>query len=542
MLGLMQNRPLLISGLLEYAALNHSRCEVVSRNADRSLHRYTYRAANQRSKQLAQALQRLGIRAGDRVATLATSHYRHFECFYGIAGLGAVCHTVNPRLFEDQLVYIFNHADDQALLFDIDLLPLVQKLAPQLRTVRHFIALSTADQCPPAAAPPLLAYESLLATESSDWNWPEFDENCASSLCYTSGTTGNPKGVLYSHRSTLLHALAAVAPDNFNLSSRDVLLPIAPMYHANAWSVPYCAALCGSKLVLPGKHLDPTSLCELINAEGVTFTAAVPTVWTMMLSYLEQTPGTTLAPLARCVIGGTALSQTIRDTFRDRHGVAVAHLWGMTETSPLGTAGMATAEVAALPAAEREQQLLKQGRIIYGVELKVIDKDGQPAPRDGKSFGSIWVRGPWIAASYLKSSDTNVLDSDGWFPTGDVGTVDAFGYMQITDRAKDVIKSGGEWISSIDIENLAQGHKSVALAAVVAVPHPNWEERPVLVVTAAPGCTPSSDELLAYLAPQLAKWWLPDAVVVIDQMPFTATGKILKSELRERFKGHLSKG
>jgi acyl-CoA synthetase (AMP-forming)/AMP-acid ligase II len=541
MLGLMQDHPLLISTLIRHAAANHGRREVVSRLNDGSIHRTDYATIERRARRLATGLESQGLRRGDRVGTLAWNTYRHLECFYGISGMGAVLHTINPRLFKDQIAYIINHAEDRALIFDADLLPIVESVADRLETVEHFIVLASPEQMPASAAVRLECYEDLIARGSEDYAWPVFDEGSASSLCYTSGTTGNPKGVLYSHRSTLIHAMSSALPDCLALANRDVVLPIVPMFHVNAWSLPYGCPMVGAKLVLPGNRLDGASLHELIEAEQVTFAGGVPTVWTALIAHLKET-GKRLDSLERTAIGGAALPPAIEQTLREDYGVTTIHAWGMTETSPIGTVGTATAEVAALPEKQRRLQLLKQGRLPYGVEMKIVDAEGRIAPRDGETYGALWVRGPWIASSYFRGEGGEVLDADGWFPTGDVATWDRYGYMKITDRTKDVIKSGGEWISSIDLENAAMSHPKVALAAAVAAFHPKWDERPVLVIVPAEGEVPTKEDIVEFLSSRMPKWWLPDDVVFVSEMPYTATGKILKARLRQQYWQHLDRG
>ena len=536
--GLMQDHPLLISSLIRHAAQNHGRREIVSRLGDGSIHRTDYATVERRARRLAQALEARGIGAGDRVATLAWNSYRHLECFFGVSGMGAILHTVNPRLFREQIAYIIRHAEDRVLIFDADLLPIVEAVAPEIRCVEHFVVLGTRAQLPSSASLRLVAYEDWIDAGADGYAWPIFDERTASSLCYTSGTTGNPKGVLYSHRSTLIHAMSVVQADCFALSSLDSAMPMAPMFHANAWSLPYCCPLVGAKMVLPGNRMDAASLCELMTTESVTFSVGVPTLWTMLVAHLQETHGR-LPSLERCVVGGTALPPAVQQTLREKFGVTAIHLWGMTETSPLGTMSTPTAEVAALAQQDRDAQLLKQGRMPFGAEILIRDSKGGIAPQDGETFGPLWVRGPWVASGYFKGEGGSVLDAEGWFPTGDVATWDRYGFMKITDRTKDVIKSGGEWISSIDVENAAMSHPKVALAAAVAVFHPKWDERPVLVIVPAEGQAPSREEILEFLASRMAKWWLPDDVVFVREMPLTATGKILKAKLREQYWKHL---
>jgi fatty-acyl-CoA synthase len=538
MFGLMQDRPLLIQQLIEHAALNHGDTEIVSRRVEGDIHRYTYRDARIRAKKVAEALTALGIAPGDRIGTLAWNGYRHFELYYGISGMGAVCHTINPRLFPEQIVYIVNHAEDRLLFVDLNLLPAVEKLLPELKTVRHVVAMTDRAHLPKdCRIPNLLVYEDLLADRPGAYEWPEFDERTASSLCYTSGTTGNPKGVLYHHRSTILHAYGSALPDTLGLSARSVVLPVVPMFHVNAWGLPYSAALVGAKLVFPGPALDGASLYELFEKEGVTFTAGVPTVWLALLQHM-QANGLKLSTLKYAVIGGSAAPPAMIETFDKDFGVEVLHAWGMSEMSPLGSVNHPKAKHARMPADEVFAVRLKQGRPPFGVEMKIVDDSGNELPRDGKAFGDLLVRGPWITSGYFKGEGGEVLRDGDWFPTGDVATLDADGYMQITDRSKDVIKSGGEWISSIDLENAAMAHPGVAEAAVIGVRHPKWDERPLLIIHRKPDATVDKKELLAFLGTKVAKWWLPDDVQFVDAIPHTATGKILKTRLREDFRDY----
>ena len=538
--GLMQENDLMISSLIRYAAEYHGHMEIVTRTVEGPVHRYTYVEAEKRSKRLANALiNQFGIKPGDRVGTLAWTTYRHFELFYGVSGMGAVLHTTNPRLFDEQISYIINHAEDRVLFIDLDFVPLVEKLLPELGRIEKFIILTDRDHMPETSLPNILCYEELLAAETDIYIWPTFDEKAASSLCYTSGTTGNPKGVLYSHRSTIIHALSAAQNSAYGLSVYDTIMPIAPMYHANAWGLPYVAAMLGAKLVLPGPKMDGASIHELIEDEGVTFCCAVPTVFSMLFQYLEDT-GKKVDALQRTMIGGSAVPRAMTEKFLNTYGVTVVQLWGMTETSPLGVIASPTPQVDALPREQREEIMDKQGRVQFGLEIKVLDEEGNPVPRDGVAFGDLWVRGAWVTASYFRSEGDKILDQDGWFPTGDVVTIDQYGYMKITDRSKDVIKSGGEWISSIDIENLAVGHPKVLQAGVVGIYHPKWEERPILVIKPAPDQTLTPDEILDFLKGKIAKWWMPDAVFIVDEMPLTATGKIKKIALRAQYKNCLS--
>ena len=537
MRGRMQNRQLLISTLIEHAASNHGGTEIVSRVHDGSIFRYTYREAAKRSKQLAQALAKLGLDFGDRVGTLAWNTHRHVEIYYGVSGSGLVCHTVNPRLFFEQIRYIVDHAEDKVMFFDLSFASLVEQLASQAPSVKYWVALCTQDELPALDVPNLVAYETLIATEDGTLEWPSFAEDTASSLCYTSGTTGDPKGVLYSHRSTILHAYASCVPDNFNLSARDVLLPGSSMYHANAWGLPYAATLVGARMVLAGSKLDGASLHELIEAEGVTVSCGVPTIWLGYAQHLEakrEQPRT----LKRLIIGGAACPPALIELFEREHGVTVTQLWGMTETSPLGVVNTPLPKHDGLSGAALAELRGKQGRIAYGVELDIVDGEGNPLPHDGVAFGDLMIRGWWIADGYF-GLDRNVLQPGGWFPTGDVATLDPDGYMRITDRSKDVIKSGGEWISSIDLENAAVGHPAVAEAAVVGVRHPKWDERPLLILVMKPGQEVSPDEMRTFLAERVAKWWLPDDIIVVDEIPHTATGKVQKTVLRTQYADHL---
>ena len=534
MRGQMMDHPLLISSLIEYAAQYHGDTEIVSRTHDHPLHRYTYADAQKRAKQLAGALESLGVGRGDRVATLAWNDHRHFELYFAISGMGAVCHTLNPRLFPEQLAYIIGHAEDAWIAVDPMFVPILEGLAGQLPKVNGIIVLAGAEHMPETSLENALCYETLLEAESAERDWPEFDEQTASSLCYTSGTTGNPKGVLFSHRSTVLHSFGTCMADTLGIGSRDSVLPVVPMFHANAWGLAYAAPMCGAKLVFPGPKLDGQSVFELLDGEGVTLTAGVPTVWLMLLQYLESS-GKKLERLERVVIGGSAAARSMIDAFERGYDVTVIHAWGMTELSPLGTVGTLKAKHADLAGDERLDLQVKQGRGIYGVDLKIVDDTGHELPRDGKAFGELMVRGPWTVESYFKGEGGDILTEDGWFPTGDVATLDREGFMQITDRSKDVIKSGGEWISSIDLENESLAHPSVAEAAVIGVHHPKWDERPLLVVVAAEGAEPSREELLDFLRGKVASWWLPDDVAVVDELPHTATGKVSKRTLRERF-------
>ena len=536
MRGLMMDTPLLISSLLEYAATYHADAEIVSRTVEGPIHRYTYADAHARSKQLANVLTRLGAGEGDRIGTLAWNGFRHFELYFATSGMGAVCHTINPRLFTDQMVYIVNHAEDALIFVDLTFVPLLEQVQDQIPGVKGFVVMTDAEHMPETSLRGVHCYEQLMARESADYDWPQLDENTASSLCYTSGTTGHPKGALYSHRSTVLHSYAACMIDTIGVSSRSVVLPIVPMFHANAWGLPYAAPLCGAKLVMPGALLDGQSVHQLIEAEQANLLAGVPTVWLMLLGYLEET-GKTLDSVDEVVIGGAAAPRSMVEAFQQRHDATVIHAWGMTETSPIGTVGALKTKHDAWTEDQRVSQQLKQGRGIFGVDLRIVDEQGVEQPRDGKAFGELQVKGPWVVNAYYRHDD-DILDDDGWFATGDVATLDPDGYMQITDRSKDVVKSGGEWISSIDLENEVLSHPQVAEAAVIGIAHPKWDERPLLVVVPAPGSPPSREDLLQHLDGRIAKWWMPDDVVFVDELPHTATGKISKMTLRERFKNY----
>ncbi|GGE03183.1 acyl-CoA synthetase [Polymorphobacter glacialis] len=532
--GNMQDWPLLVSTLVDHAARNHGRREVVSLTCEGGEHRSNWSEIRHRAMQVASALRTMGISVGDRVATLAWNTHRHVESWYGISGMGGVAHTINPRLFDDQIVYIANHAEDRVLFFDLTFVPLVERLAPRLTTIEHFVLLTDRAHMPVESPLDLLCYEDLLAAAPADEPWTIVDEKAPAGLCYTSGTTGNPKGVQYSHRSNVLHAMAACMTDTFGIGAQSAVLPIAPMYHANAWSIPYTAAACGAKLVMGGPHFDAPTLQKLIIDEDVDLALAVPTIWLGMLQHLEKHGGG-LGKLERTCIGGSAVPRSMIEAF-DKQGVRVMQLWGMTEMSPLGTVGTALPEVAAMGYDEQVGYRVKQGRGIYGVEMKIVGDDGAELARDGRAFGRLLVRGPWIVGSYFKGDGGNVLNAEGWFDTGDVATLCPLGYMQIVDRSKDVIKSGGEWISSIDLENAAVGAPGVAEAAVIGVPHPKWDERPLLLVREKEGATVSKQGVLDYLDGKIAKWWMPDEVLVVTDLPHTATGKLLKTELRERYK------
>ncbi len=543
MQGLMMDVPLTVTGILRHARLNHPEQQVVSITADHPRHRYTYGEAFARSAQLANALDRLQLPAGARVATLAWNDFRHLELFYAVACSGRILHTVNPRLLPEQIAWIINDAGATVLFAAPEFAPLLAKLAPHLAVVKTVVYMTGAGHMPAASPAPLLAaarcYEQLLAGERPGFDWPDLDERTANSLCYTSGTTGHPKGVLYSHRSTVLHAMAAAGADVMGVTARDSVLPVVPMFHVNAWGIPFIVPMTGGKLVLPGRGAgDPATLVDLINSERVTVALGVPTVWLALLQHLAAT-GVRLPSLKRTVVGGAACPQAVIDEFRDRHGVETHHAWGMTETSPLGTFNSPKPGREKLPLEAARALQAKQGRSVFGVEMRIVGDDGHELPRDGRTFGSLQVRGPFIASGYFGLEKSDVHTVDGWFDTGDVATIDPDGYMQITDRTKDVIKSGGEWISSIELENHAVGHPAVAEAAVIGVAHPKWSERPLLLVVLKPGEAVSRDDLLAFLAGKVASWWVPDDVVFVPEIPHTGTGKINKIPLREQYRDHL---
>ena len=542
MLGLMQDRPLLISSLIEHAATFHPDTEIVSRLPEGEMHRTTWRGLCDQSKRVANAMAALGVQAGDRVGTLAWNSHRHLSLYYGVSGTGAVLHTVNPRLFPDQIDYIVNHAEDKVLFFDLTFAPLVEKLAPRLKTVTAFIAMTDRAHTPAIDVPNLWCHEDLLAAQSADFTWPEFDERSASSLCYTSGTTGNPKGVLYSHRSTVLHALMEMAPDTFGLHSGETLLLVVPMFHANGWGTPYAAPMVGANLVLPGPHLDGQSIYALMRDERVTYSQGVPTVWMLLFQYLDAHPELDARTLGvkRIGVGGAALSRAMLERFERDFGAEVMQGWGMTETSPIGVIAKLLPKHAALSAEAQTQVKLKQGRGVWGVDLKIVDDSGQVQPWDGKAFGHLYVRGPWIASGYYRGDGGSPLDDEGYFRTGDVATIDPDGYLQLVDRAKDVIKSGGEWISSIDVENAAMGHPAVAEAAIIGVAHPTWQERPLMLVVKRAGHEAvTREDLLTFLSTRIARWWLPDDVLFVAELPHTATGKLQKTKLRELYGSHV---
>jgi acyl-CoA synthetase (AMP-forming)/AMP-acid ligase II len=541
MFGQMQQQPLLISSLIEFAERHHGDVEVVSRRVEGDIHRCTWTDIARRARQVAQALDAMALPAGARVATLAWNGHRHLELYFGVSGSQRVLHTLNPRLHPDQIVWIANHAEDSVLCFDMTFLPIVQAIHARCTTVRHWVALCDADQLPAdTGIAGLQSYEAWMGCHGEDYSWPSFDENTASSMCYTSGTTGNPKAALYSHRSTILHAYASALPDSMAMSARDSVLPVVPMFHVNAWGIPYSAAMVGAKLVFPGPALDGKSVYELIESEGVTFAAGVPTVWQMLLGHMKPA-GLKFASLRRTVIGGSACPPAMIDAFREDYGVDVLHAWGMTELSPLGTVCTLKNKHLKLPAQEQMKIRMKQGRCIYGIDMKIVDGDGHDLPHDGKAAGDLLVKGPWVIAGYYRPEGTSPLIG-GWFPTGDVATIDPDGFMQITDRSKDVIKSGGEWISSIDVENIAMAHPAVAMAACIGVRHPKWDERPIVCVVRKPGAEIGRDELLQFFEGKTAKWQIPDDVVFVETIPLGATGKMLKTRLREQLKDYVLPG
>ncbi len=538
MYGLMQDWPLLIHTIIDHAARNHGDREVVTRTVEGPIHRYTYADLHQRARQVANGLSGMGVKLGDRIGTLAWNTHRHAEVWYGIMGLGAVCHTINPRLFPGQITYIVNHAEDDYIFVDLTFLPILEGIQNDIPGVKGFIVLTDREHMPETTLRNAICYEDWLAAASPDFVWPQFDENTAAGICYTSGTTGNPKGVVYSHRSNVLHALCCNSADTIGMKSVDSMLPVVPMFHANAWAIAFAAPAAGAKLVLPGARMDGEAIHQLLEDEKVSVTAAVPTVWLMLLQYLEQT-GKPLTSLERVIIGGSAAPRSMIDTFKQRYGIDVVHAWGMTEMSPIGTLAQFKPGMDELPWTDQLDLRCKQGRVPYTVEMKIVNDEGTELPWDGKTFGRLLVRGPAVAAAYLKGEGGSILDQDGFFDTGDVATIDQSGFMQITDRAKDVIKSGGEWISSIDLENLAVGHPKVAEAAVIGIAHPKWDERPLLIIVPKEGETVTKEEVLAYMEGKIAKWWMPDDVAFVDDIPHTATGKIQKVSLREQFKDYV---
>ena len=542
MQGLMMDMPLLISSILQHAARHHGDTHIVSRRVEGDIHRYTYAECELRARKLADALTHLGAQPGDRVATLAWNGYRHVETYYAVGGMGGVVHTINPRLHPEQIAWIANHAGDKYFAFDITFLPIIEAIAAHCPNVKGWIAMVDADRHPASdKIPNLINYETLVAQGNEDWHWPELDERSAVALCYTSGTTGNPKGAMYSHRSTVLHAYAAALPDAMGASALDSILPVVPMFHVNAWGLPYVCPMVGAKLVLPGPALDGKSLYELFESEGVTYSAGVPTVWLGLLQYVGSN-NLKFSTFKRTVIGGSACPPAMIKTFRETYGVDVIHAWGMTELSPLGTLSRLQNRHLGLSEAEQQKIFEKQGHVIFGIDMKIVGDEGGELPWDGSTYGNLLVRGPWVLREYFRGEGGDPLVYDdqgrGWFPTGDVATIDSQGYMQITDRSKDVIKSGGEWISSIDLENLAISHPAVANAAVIGVAHPKWDERPLLIVARKPGVEVTREELIAFYEGKIAKWWTPDDVVFVDAIPLGATGKMQKNKLRDQFKDY----
>ncbi|MBL8551944.1 MAG: long-chain-fatty-acid--CoA ligase [Hyphomonadaceae bacterium] len=544
MQGLMQDWSMTLDKILDHARANYPDVEIVTRSIEGPIHRTNYGRVWERAKQVSHALADKRVVQGDRIATLAWNTWRHLEVWFGVSNMGAVLHTINPRLFPEQIAWIANHAGDKVLFLDLTFLPLVEKLAPNLHTIETYVILTDREHMPQTSLKNAIAYEDFIAGRPTDYRWGDFDENTAAGLCYTSGTTGDPKGVLYSHRSNMIHAMCVNQKDCFAVGVEDVVLPIVPMFHANAWAIAFIGPMAGAKLVMPGAKLDGPSVCDLIETEGVTMTAAVPTVWMMALQYLRET-GKRPGKLRRVAIGGAAIPETVLRAFEEDYGVEVVHAWGMTEMSPVGTLGALQAKHANAPIDERMRLKLKQGRALFSVEMKIVDDAGKELPHDGKTFGRLLVRGPSVAKAYFRNEgarrpDGTVLEADGFFDTGDVATLDPDGYMQITDRAKDVIKSGGEWISSIDIENFAMGAPGVACAAVIGVKHPKWDERPILIVEPRAGAdAPSREAMLAHLEGKIAKWWMPDDVVFVAKIPIGATGKINKLELRKMFQDYV---
>ncbi len=537
MKGLMQDWPLLCHRIIDHAAIHHGKRKVISRSVEGPIVESTYADVRARALKVAQRLARDGVKQGDRIATLAWNTARHLEAWYGILGCGAVYHTINPRLFAEQIIYIVNHAEDRMMMADITFVPMLEAMADKLPTIERYILLTGKAHMPKTSLKNAVAYEEWIGEVDGDFRWAQIDENSAAGMCYTSGTTGNPKGVLYSHRSNVLHALGGNSAEMLGLNSHAVMMPVVPMFHANGWSIPFTAPMAGATLVMPGPKMDGASIYELLERYKVTATAGVPTVWFMLLTHLEET-GKQLSHLKRVIVGGSACPRAMTRTFQEKYGVEVSHAWGMTEMSPLGSTCAITPDVSHLSGEERLDLQEKQGRAPFLVEMKITGDDGKEIPWDGKTFGRLKVRGPAIAREYYKSEGGSVLDEDGYFDTNDVATIDEHGYMRITDRSKDVIKSGGEWISSIDLENLAVGHPAVAEAAVIGVPHPKWDERPLLVVVAKAGQKPDKEEILKFMEGKIAKWWMPDDVAFVEEIPHTATGKIQKTALREQFRGY----
>jgi acyl-CoA synthetase (AMP-forming)/AMP-acid ligase II len=535
----MMQQPLLISSLIEHAIVTHPHAEIVSRQVEGGIFRYTYGQAAARAKQLANALtQKLGIKIGDRVGTLAWNTHRHYELYFGVSGMGAITHTINPRLFPEQIIYIINHAADRFIFVDLTFVPLLEAVAEHIKNVEGIVVLTDKAHMPTSSKlSNLLCYEDLIADMSSAFDWPLLDENCGAALCYTSGTTGHPKGVLYTHRSTVLHTIAAVQKNALNIDEESILLPVVPMFHVNAWGTPYAATMVGAKLVFPAHGMDGASLYELIDGEQANLLLGVPTIWLGLLNYLDQI-NATLSSVKNVVVGGAAAPLSMIKAFQEKHDAFLIHAWGMTELSPLGTVNSMTRAMAQLPLEQRYAKQLKQGRSVYGIEMKIIDDAGKELPRDGHAFGALLVRGPWVVDRYYLNDDKKAF-IDGWFDTGDVATIDPENTMQIVDRSKDVIKSGGEWISSIDLENAAVGHPALKECCVIGVYHPKWDERPLLLAIKKEGATVTAAEVISFLADKVAKWQLPDTVVFVDELPHTATGKLLKTGVRETYKNYL---
>lgn len=536
--GLMMDTQLSVSSILKHAECVHRDAEIISRKPEGGIFRYTYGDAAKRSRQAANLLKQLGVSQQDRVATLAWNTHRHYELYFAVSGSGAILHTVNPRLFPEQIVYILNHAEDELLFLDIQFLPIIEAIKDQLPLLKNIVLMVDKANMPESTLD-LLCYEELIANEDDVYRWPTFDENLAATLCYTSGTTGNPKGVLYSHRSTVIHAMASMGNDALGVSNQSVILPVVPMFHVNAWGVPYAATSAGATLVLPGAGMDGASLYELIDSEKVELLLGVPTVWLGLLQYCEN-EGCRLDSVKDVVVGGSAAPMSMIKAFQERHDAFVIHAWGMTELSPMGTLNSMNAYMSGLSQEQRYELQTKQGRPIYGIQIRIVDQDDNVLLHDGKMFGRLQVQGPWVASSYYKHDDVSDW-KDGWFDTGDVATIDEQGYMNIVDRAKDVIKSGGEWISSIDVENIAMGHDAVAECAVIGIPHPKWDERPLLLVIAKEGTNISKQDLLEYLNDKIVKWWMPDEVLFVEALPHTATGKLLKRELRDQYQALYTK-
>ncbi len=530
----MQQQPLMISSIIEFAERWYPDVEVVSRTVEGPIHRCTYKELGKRARRLADSLKSLGISAGDSVGTLAWNGYRHLELYYGVSGSGAVLHTVNPRLFSEQLSYVINHANDKVMFADLTFVPLLEALADQLPNIEHYVIMTDREHMPETTLNSVICYEDLIKSGDPDYQWPVFDENSASSICYTSGTTGNPKGVVYSHRSTLIHTIASSIPNGLNLSGSDSVLLVVPQFHVNSWGVSYAAPMNGCKLVLPGPAMDGSSIHDLLESEKCTLSLAVPTIWMMLTGFLRES-GKKLPHMKRVVIGGSAVPEAMIRCFEQEYDVQVIHAWGMTETSPLGTLNFLMPHLQELDYEAQMPIKLTQGKSIFGVDIRIVDDNNNPLAHDGIAFGRLQAKGHWVTSGYLGDEDNKAVGSDGWFDTGDVATINPDGYMMITDRTKDVIKSGGEWISSIEIENLAVGHPAIAEAAVIAIPHPKWDERPLVVAVIADGQEIDKTKLLSHLAESLAKWQIPDDVVFVDELPHGATGKLNKLKLREDF-------